>query len=325
MNGVRSDFLPINCGVPQGSILGPLLFLLYVNDMSASLDCDLSLYADDSALIFSHKDPTFIASHLSAQLASCRTWITDNRLSLHVGKTESILFGSSRRLRRVSNYQITCEGMPVKQVATVTYLGVQLNETLNGKSHAEGLIKKCGSRISFLYRNSAILDKRSRKSLCTALIQPYLDYCCSSWFSGLSQKLKSKLDVLQRRMVRFINSMHHMDHVDLSQYAEISWLTFADRVRYFKLCHMFRVKLGSAPRYISMNFSPISSSHSYPTRSSAAHDFVVPRLLSNAQDSFSFTAMKEWNGLPTQLKSILSESVFRARVRQFLLERYSSS
>ena len=104
VNGVQSDFLPITCGVPQGSILGPLLFLLYINDMSASLDCDLSLYADDSALIFSHKDPTYIASHLSAQLASCRTWLTDNRLSLHVGKTESILFGSSRRLRRVSNY-----------------------------------------------------------------------------------------------------------------------------------------------------------------------------------------------------------------------------
>ena len=98
VNSVRSSFRSISCGVPQGSILGPLLFLIYINDMSASDGCRLALYADDSALIFSHSDPTIIASRLSEELASCRRWLIDNKLSLHVGKTECILLGTQRRL-----------------------------------------------------------------------------------------------------------------------------------------------------------------------------------------------------------------------------------
>ena len=91
VSGTRSDFLPVTCGVPQGSILGPLLFLIYINDMSISLNCMLSLYADDSALIFSHKDSDVIAQRLSTELTNCKKWLVDNRLSLHVGKTECLL------------------------------------------------------------------------------------------------------------------------------------------------------------------------------------------------------------------------------------------
>ncbi|CAL4126167.1 unnamed protein product, partial [Meganyctiphanes norvegica] len=83
----------VSCGVPQGSILGPLLFLCYVNDMPMSVKCKLLLYADDSALIVSGSDPRAIASLLSKELESCRQWLMDNKLSLHLGKTESILFG----------------------------------------------------------------------------------------------------------------------------------------------------------------------------------------------------------------------------------------
>ena len=325
VNGVRSDFLPITCGVQQGSILGPQLFLLYINDMCTSVECDLSLYADDSALIYSHSDPYFIARHLSAQLASCKTWLIDNRLSLHVGKTESILFGSSQKLKRVDNYQVTCEGTPVKRVTEVTYLGLLLNDTLDGKSHAERTIKKSGTRLSFLYRNSAILDARSRRSLCTSLIQPYLDYCCSSWYSGLTQRLKSKLDALQRRMIRFIFSLHHLEHIGLRFFAELSWLTFADRVAYFKLCHMFKVKMRSAPQYMSNNFTPVASTHSHSTRGSVSCNFSVTRPMSLAQDSFSFSAMKEWNSLPSDLKCISSESIFLTRVKKYFMEKYTST
>ena len=72
INGTRSEFLPISCGVPQGSILGPQLFLIYINDMCLSVDCRLSLYADDSALLFSHKNSAEIASRLSIELTKCK-------------------------------------------------------------------------------------------------------------------------------------------------------------------------------------------------------------------------------------------------------------
>ena len=321
VDGIRSDFLPINCGVPQGSILGPQLFLLYMNDLCISVDCKLSLYADDSALIFAHKDPSHVASFLSSQLSSCKNWLTDNRLSLHIGKTESILFGTSRRLKRVRDYEVKCGGTLVKQVQDVKYLGVQLNSVLDGKSHAKHVIKKCGTRLSFLYRYSSLLDFKTRKSLCLALIQPYLDYCCSSWYNCLMKAWKSKFEVIQRKMIRFCLSLHHLDHVGLFNFAEMSWLTFADRVKYFQLCHVFKVKVGKAPSYIADSFKPVSSLHVHSTRSSVS-DYAVSRSLSNAQSSFSFNAMREWNSMPSDLKTIQSESAFHSKLKLFFLDQY---
>ena len=179
VNGSRSEFLPVTCGVPQGSILGPLLFLIYINDMNISLTCRLSLYADDSALIFSHRDSRVIADRLSMELSSCKRWLVDNRLSLHVGKTESLLFGSKRRLKGC-DFRVFCDGTPVERKFTVKYLGVLLDENVNGSAHACNLMKVCAGRLAFLYRQSSLFDKKCRQTLCSALIQPYMDYCTSS-------------------------------------------------------------------------------------------------------------------------------------------------
>ena len=91
IGGSRSEFLPISCGVPQGSILGPQLFLIYINDMNLSINCRLSLYADDSALLFSGRDPDVIAERLSVELSTCKRWLVDNKLSLHVYRKNGML------------------------------------------------------------------------------------------------------------------------------------------------------------------------------------------------------------------------------------------
>ena len=322
IDGVRSDFLNVSCGVPQGSILGPQLFLLYINDLSISIDCDLLLYADDSALIFSHKDPNFIARHLSDQLSSCKKWLTDNRLSLHVGKTETILFGSCRRLKKVESFQVTCESVPVKRVHSVKYLGVLLDESMDGKSHANGLVKKCGSRVSFLYRNRSFLNTKTRTLLCSALIQPLIDYCSSSWYELLSKQLKQKLDVIQRRMIRFVFSMHHMEHVDSSHFSNLSWLTVRDRVDYFKLCHVFKIRVGRAPPYMTQSFIPVSSTHSHATRGSCAYNFSLSHRTATVPNTFSFSAIKAWNGLPSHLKGETSERVFKSKLKSLFFAKY---
>ena len=104
-NGTSSESGIVSCGVPQGSILGPLLFLCYVNDMSISVKCKLLLYADDSALIVSGSNPQLIADTLSKELESCKQWLMDNKLSLHLGKTESILFGSKKKIEKSGIFQ----------------------------------------------------------------------------------------------------------------------------------------------------------------------------------------------------------------------------
>ena len=104
INGTESDLRYITCGVPQGSILKPLLFLYYVNDMSISIskDCKILLYADDSTILYSHKNPEVISEKLGKELESCSKWLIDNKLSLHFGN------GSKRKLSKIRNFDVTC-------------------------------------------------------------------------------------------------------------------------------------------------------------------------------------------------------------------------
>ena len=103
IGGTLSPFRHVTCGVPQGSILGPLLFLVYVNDMCSAVNCKLLLHADDSALIVPGKDVKEIELKLTKELESISNWLIDNKLSLHLGKTESILFGTKKKLQSTSS------------------------------------------------------------------------------------------------------------------------------------------------------------------------------------------------------------------------------
>ena len=128
---------------------------------------------------------------------------------------------------------------------------------MSGSCHVENVLKTCSQRLSFLYRNSLFLDQHCRRIFCSALIQPYLDYCCSSWYSGISVALKKRLDVIQRKMIRFIYSMDFRQHVDSNDLHKLSWLSVPNRVTYFKLLHLFRVRMGMAPKYLMNNFRSI--------------------------------------------------------------------
>ncbi len=119
MDGVLLDFDTVTCGVPQGSILGPVLFLCYVNDMSISLGCHLSLYADHSTLVASGSNPGELGNYQSGELAQCKDWMVDNSLSLHLGKTECILISTDRKLSSAQEFRVSCDGAEVKRVASI--------------------------------------------------------------------------------------------------------------------------------------------------------------------------------------------------------------
>jgi hypothetical protein len=139
----------ITCGVPQGSILGPLLFLLYITDMSAAVKCKLLLYADDSVLLASGKDIVEIEATLSAELKSVNDWFIDNKLSLHLGKTQPIVFGTRTKLCKCNTLNIVCNGIVIESKQTVTYLGVTLDQSLSDDVKASDVLFKTSNKLKF--------------------------------------------------------------------------------------------------------------------------------------------------------------------------------
>ena len=115
---------------------------------------------------------------------NCKTWLIDDRLSLHVGKTECILFGSKRQLKG-RNFLVRCGDAVVRRVFSVKYLGVVLEQHLDFREHVNGIVKKATSKLHFLYRSGASLDERYRRLLCSALIFLGIEYRISAWYPGL--------------------------------------------------------------------------------------------------------------------------------------------
>ena len=316
-NETRSDPGIVSCGVPQGSILGPLLFLCYVNDMPISIKCKLLLYADDSALIVSGSDPQTIADKLSEELESCRKWLLDNKLSLHLGKTEAILFGSKRKLKNVESFEIRCGEEIIKHVKSVKYLGVQIDENMSGDSIVKEIIKKANTRLKFLYRNKNLLNFQCRKTLCSALIQCHFDYSCSSWYPGINKGLKDKLQITQNKIARFILNYDNRAHIGHKELAKAGFLNVSDRVKQLKLGHVFKIKNKTSPYYLSTNFQRLNEMENRPVTRSTANNFFRPRICT---DTFTYSAIREWNELPSKIKDIKSEKAFKDTLKKHLLD-----
>ena len=150
--------MKIDCGVPQGSILGASLFLLYVNDMKQNVDCDLSLCADDSFLVYQHKDVKEIKRNLNNNFSN-----VFNKLSIHFGedKIKCALFCTKHRLNKVSSLEIKYGEIHIKQYHTVTYLGCLLNEIFSGELMALKFRNKTNSKLRLLYQKQVLVSTSS--------------------------------------------------------------------------------------------------------------------------------------------------------------------
>ena len=122
-------------------------------------------------------------------------------------------------------------------------------------------------------------------------------------------------------MVRYINGLDFRSHVDCKDLHELSWLAIPDRVKYFKMTHLFRIRHKLAPKYLLPNFTAISQVHDHNTRGSQ-FNFQLSRKLSLSPDGFAFSAIKEWNNLPVDIKSIGEFRVFKRKLKEFLISRY---
>ena len=182
----------VSCGVTQGSILGPLLFLIYVNDMSQAAKCDLFLYADDSCLVCQHKDINEIEKQLNVDFSNICDLFVDIKLSIHSGedKTKSILFVSKFKNKSIKKLNVKYGDIQIKHHSKVKYLGCLMDETMSGEAMALYVIHKINNKIKFLYGKNDFLIPTLRRLLCNAIIQPHFYHACSTWYPNLLKKLK---------------------------------------------------------------------------------------------------------------------------------------
>ena len=179
INDSNSDCLDVKCGVPQGSILGPALFILYVNDMcNVSKSLKSILFADDTNLFYAGKDLDEVCKIVSRELNILHIWFQVNKLSLNVAKTNFMIFGNKRF---EENYMISINGMNINRVYVTKFLGVHIDSKLNWNEHISVIKTKVAKNVSIMNRVKHCLINSALYSLYCTLILPYLSYCCEIW------------------------------------------------------------------------------------------------------------------------------------------------
>jgi hypothetical protein len=265
-NNSTSALKNIDCGVPQGSILGPILFLIYINDIVHSSNVlRFILFVDDTNLFCSNKSFTDLINVVNSELIKVCAWFRANKLSLNATKTNYICFGSRRKyIVSDPNVVVTIDGVKIEKVSHTKFLGVFIDERLNWKYHTSQVSLKICKSLGVLNRAKNVLSQKLLLTLYSTMIHPYLVYCNIVW-GGASEISLHKLICLQKRALRIItNSPFRAASGPL--FSRLSILRLPDVNRLLILSFMYRIKYNLLPMVCSVHITPNCVIHKYNLR-----------------------------------------------------------
>ena len=310
--GELSDFGTVTVGVPQGSILGPLLFILYINDLPKCLKhSQIHMYADDSTQEVIGQTINEVENKLNEDFEQVALWMANHKLTLHVGKTKAQLIGTTRKVNSNTQLKITYQGKAVEQVSQAKLLGVQIDSNLTWAAQHDSVCKKVSQRIGILKRIRNLLPVNVACQLYNALILPHLDFCCTVWGSPGNKFHTERITKLQKRAARIILQCGTQDYSSAELFKMLKWMPFQERVNFKTCILMFKSLNGLSPSYLQ-NFYYVSEQHSYNTRSAARNLLCTTKAsLSILTRSFKYRGERLWNNLPTVVRSSPSLKHFK--------------
>ena len=271
-NGTCSDVINLTTGVPQGSILGPLLFIIYMNDIHvATSNFKAILYADDTNLLspmcsFSSSNSlnptnlTEVTNSINDELSHVHEWLLINKLSVNVSKTKFMIFHHHQRRIDTLIPDLKLDSQPIEYVLEFNFLGLTLDEHLSWKPHVQKVANKTSRTIGILRRLKNIVPISVLRTLYNTLILPHFHYCILSWGFRMG-----RLKLLQKRAVRVMSGSRYNAHTD-PLFKKLHLVKLSDLFTvnvyeiYYKLRHV------SLPTYVANMFKDFLRNHEHEAR-----------------------------------------------------------
>ena len=318
VNGSSSTYLPITSGVPQGSILGPLLFLIYINDLDRVTDkLHCILYADDTTVTISGRNPLLLTELLNDELAKLNTWFIANRLSLNVSKTKYQFYSNVDKLP--ANDLIKISESKVERVSTFKFLGVVIDEALKFDAHYDKVSNNVSKSTFLLNKVKYILTTTQLLHLYNAFLLPHLLYCCTIW--GLNYATRcNKLLLMQKKAVRIMFNLPFLGHTS-PHFKEHSILKFNELVKYKTLVIMYKFLTCKLSVHVQSMFTLNSRNINLRHRS----PFFVPFSNRNYRlFTIPFSGPKLWNTFFTvhDTENLPTLGTFKKLVKLRLINDY---
>lgn len=319
----NSSWLTTNLGVPQGSVLGPLLFILYINDICKALPTDKVkhlLYADDLQIYIQiSRDKLHEGVNLLAEAArSIQEWANAAGLRLNVAKTKAILFGPSKTVSEIMLSDLEgvklYDGTFIPFSSSVTSLGVVLDSSLSWKDHINSIGKKINKVMYCLRHFRRFTDENLRKKLVEALAFPHIDYC-SVVYSDASLQLRTRIQVMQNSCIRYIHGLKGTDRVTPHR-VKLAWMRTDTRRFYFLGLALYKILREKTPSYLSEFFENYIS-HG-PTRRNKPELKIPFARTEIGIQAFKVSGARFWNSLPTFIRDSPSLGQFKTSLWRHL-------
>jgi hypothetical protein len=324
LNGFSSQSKNISCGVPQGSILGPLLFLIYINDMNKAFDkCSVYHFADDTNLLFSHKDPLVIQKTMNNELKYLFEWLCANRLSLNVAKTEFILFqppGMTLEKRIILKLNRT----KIHASFKIKYLGVILDHRLTWKHHLNELSKKLSRSVGMLYKIRDLCPAPVLRSLYFSIFNSHLSYGLPVW-GNANRYYLDKIFKIQKMAIRAISFADFNAHTS-PIFKKLEILTLQDLYHKQLASLLWDLDHNDLPSSLSRLFLRRDEAHNHRTRLALSSKFTVKKTYTKryGEKSFQVEGAILLNKLKDLdiYKSSNTKSTFLAKYKKAFLDLY---
>lgn len=313
----RSSTINISCGVPQGSILGPLLFLIYINDLSKiSNSLYMIMYADDTNVFISGKNLKDLEIVMNRELAFLSEWLRANKLSLNVSKTHYMIFSPSK-IKHNQNIKLKIIDEEIHSVNQTKFLGVILDSHLTWKPHVKYISSKVSKSVGIISKARKYLNQKSLQCLYYSFVYPYFLYCTPIW-GGAKKCTLDKLIKTQKRAIRTISNKPKRTP-SLPLFKSLQILTLNQIYEVQVLLFVYKYKLCLLPAIFNDFFTSTCDIHAHNTRQNL--NYYPPRCRTDyAKQSVKYVGSKFWNVLPNEIKdSKRSVSVFKKHIIKNLL------
>ena len=307
---VLSEYLHCEVAVPQGSIMGPLLFLIFYNDLPYSLKCEIDAYADDSTITATAPTTQSIGKILTENCAVVSKWMWANKLKLNADKTHLLTVGTAERLRTLQDtVDVQMEGFALSEGVDKfeLLLGVQIQANLKWHEQIKFLHEKLKTRLAGLMKLKYIVQRNTMKTITEGLFNSVLVYCLPL-FGGCDKGEIQATQVLQNKAAQIVMRAPpraHRDHL----YDSLGWLTVNQLVVYRTCITVYRIRQAKEPEYLAEQLQ-------FDNRNGRV---IVPNIkLGLTQKSFCLRGADSWNGLPSHVRKARKIGEFKAGVKNWV-------